>query len=122
MLVKVGLGRVEKDEPKKPNAQLISLFSIRDWLVVLKTIGGRVFPLGKLELYAICPIVALYIVRPYLFQNETPDASSVVAPTPVRSPVSTIGYWYVFKKPKGPVKDPVEFEAEVKLESFVANR
>lgn len=66
--------------------------------------------------------MALYKVRPYLFQNETPDASSVAAPIPVRSPVSTIGYQYVFKKLKGPANDPVELEDEVKLESFIENR
>ena len=48
----VGFGTTSKLGPKKPNAQLISEFSIRDWPVVLRTGFGRAVPLGYDPLYA----------------------------------------------------------------------
>jgi hypothetical protein len=51
----------------------------------------------------------------------TPAVTSVAAPMPVRRPVSWRMYWYLFRKDKGPVKVAVAF-AEVKLDSFCANR
>ena len=41
-----GLGTTSKLGPKKPSAQEISLFSMRDWPVVRRTGLGRAVPFG----------------------------------------------------------------------------